>query len=102
MEQRTVTTAATETETGGSDSAIETPEIAAVETPEIATVETPEIAAGENLTKKSEGKWNIETLKSLSFIFYFFILFLFTLIVKGWVEFGYIIFGLNGAQWIFS
>ena len=21
---------------------------------------------------------------------------------KGWVEFGYIVFGLNGAQWVFS
>ena len=21
---------------------------------------------------------------------------------KGWVEFGYIVFGLNGVQWIFS
>ena len=56
-------TAAAKTETGGSDST--------VETPVIAVVETPEIAAGENLTKKSEGKWNTETLKSLSFLFLF-------------------------------
>ena len=55
--------AAVETETSGSDSV--------VETPEITTVEMPKIAAGENLTKKSEGKWNTETLKSLSFLFLF-------------------------------
>ena len=40
MEQRTATAEVAETETGSSESA----------------VETPEIAAGENLTKKSEGK----------------------------------------------
>ena len=35
-----------------------------------------------------------ETLKSLIFFFF--------LIGKGWVEFGYIIFGLNGVQWVLS
>ena len=30
-------------------------------------------------------------------VFYFIFLY-----GKGWVEFGYIIFGLNGFQWIFS
>ena len=40
IEQRTATAAVAETETGGFDSA----------------VETPEIAVRENLTKKSEGK----------------------------------------------
>ena len=48
MEQRTATAAAARTETGGSDSAVETLEIAAVE--------MPEITARENLTKKGEGK----------------------------------------------
>ena len=61
--------------------------------------ETPEIAAGENLTKKSEGKWKPETLKSLRFFYFYFFIFIFLLIGKGLVEFGYIIFGLNGAQW---
>ena len=48
MEQRIATAVAAETEIGGFDSVVETPLIAAVE--------MPEIAAGENLTKKSEGK----------------------------------------------
>ena len=41
---------------------------------------------------------NLETLKRLRAIFIYFILFY----GKGCVEFGYIIFGLNGAQWVFS
>ena len=39
----------------------------------------------------------IETLKHLRLGFFFFFLG-----GKGWVEFGYIVFGLNGVQWAFS
>ena len=28
--------------------------------------------------------------------------FLFIYLWEDWVEFGYIVFGLNGAQWVFS
>nr|POE90741.1 hypothetical protein CFP56_75821 [Quercus suber] len=48
IEQRAVAAAIVETETGGSDSA--------VEISEIIVFEMPEIFAGENLTKKSEEK----------------------------------------------
>ena len=37
-----------------------------------------------------------ETLKRLRVLFFFFCY------GKGWVEFGYIVFGLNEAQWVFS
>ena len=53
MEQRTATAAVAETETGSSESA----------------VETPEIAAGENLTKKSEGKYKVMFDNSFYFLF---------------------------------
>ena len=35
-------------------------------------------------------------LRAGFFIFYYFFY------GKGWVEFEYIVFGLNGAQWVFS
>ena len=37
-----------------------------------------------------------ETLRAGVFFFFFF------LNGKGYVEFGYIVFWLNGAQWVFS
>ena len=39
---------------------------------------------------------NPKTLKRLRVFFFFF------LNGNGWVEFGYIVFGLNGPQWNFS
>ena len=38
-----------------------------------------------------------ETLKRLRVFFFFFFGY-----GKGWVEFGYIVLGLNEAQWVFS
>ena len=46
---------------------------------------------------ENEGKWkswNIETSEGFFFFFFF--------NGKGWVEFGYIVFGLNGSQWVFN
>ena len=43
---------------------------------------------------------NPETLKCLRVFFYFFIFFYFY--GKGWVEFGYSVFGLNELHWVFS
>ena len=43
-----------------------------------------------------------ETLKCLRAGFFLFIFFLFIFYVKGWVEFGYIVFRLNGPQLVFS
>ena len=40
-------------------------------------------------------KENENTEMSEGFFFFFFY-------GKGWVEFGYIVFGLNGSQWVFS
>ena len=45
--------------------------------------------------RENEGK--SETLKHLKAFFFFFLNY-----GKGWVEFGYIVFGLNWAQWVFS
>ena len=46
--------------------------------------------------RENEGK--PETLKHLkAFLFFFFFNY-----GKGWVEFRYIVFGLNWAQWVFS
>ena len=46
--------------------------------------------------RENEGK--PETLKHLkAFLFFFFLNY-----GKGWVEFGYIVFGLNWVQWVFS
>ena len=42
------------------------------------------------------------TLKRLRAGFLFFSFFFFFFYGKGWVEFGYIVFGLNGVQWFFS
>ena len=50
--------------------------------------------------KKMKENENPETLKCLRGFFFFFFFFFFY--GKGWVEFGYIVFGLNGAQWVFS
>ena len=49
--------------------------------------------------QENEGKLKRETLKQsrAGFLFYFFFF-----NGKGWVEFGYIVFGLNEAQWVFS
>ena len=45
--------------------------------------------------RENEGKWKLETLKRLrAFLFLFFN-------GKGWVEFRYIVFELNGPQWVF-
>ena len=41
--------------------------------------------------RENEGYENPETSKGFFFIY-----------GNGWVEFGYIVFGLNGSQWIFS
>ena len=40
---------------------------------------------------------NPKTSEGFFFFFFFFIIY-----GKGWVEFGYIVFGLNGFQWVFS
>ena len=49
--------------------------------------------------QENEGKLKRETLKQsrAGFLFYFFFF-----NGKGWVEFGYIVFGLNESQWVFS
>ena len=41
----------------------------------------------------------LKTMFYSSSLFYFILFFNHE---KGWVEFGYIVFGLNGVQWIFS
>ena len=50
---------------------------------------------------ESENENPRETLKCLraGFLLFYFI---FIFYGKGWVEFGYIVFGLNGVQWVFS
>ena len=47
-------------------------------------------------------KENLKTLVKHLRAGFFFFLFLFYFYGKDWVEFGYIVFGLNGAQWVFS
>ena len=42
--------------------------------------------------EKMKENENTETFEVFFFFFY----------GKGWVEFGYIVFGLNGSQWVFN
>ena len=45
---------------------------------------------------------NLKTETPRASFFFFLFIFYFLFYGKGYVEFGYIVYGLNGSQWVFS